>query len=490
MTAEEIAVRGGGSYRHQLTTRHISMIALGGAIGTGLFYGSSEAIRAAGPSVLLFYLLGGAVIYIVVRALAEMSVHRPTSGAFSEYAYEYWGTTAGFISGWNYWFNYTAVSMVELAVVGTFVNYWFPSVPGWLSALLSLLVIVYVNLRTVKVFGETEYWFALVKVLAVIGMIVVGSVVVAVSMSAGQTGGSAPGLGNLVEHGGFFPNDLSLAATALVPVMFSFGGCELFAVAAGEAKDPVHTIPKAANQILLRVLVFYVLGLGVILSVVPWPEINGEMSPFVQIFEYAGLPGGAHVLNLVVLTAVLSVFNSGLYANGRLLSSLAEQGNAPRWLAAKSRQGVPARAVLVSAAAIGIAVIVVLLWPDMAFPILMSVALAAGLINWTIILITQRRFRSRLSAQEVRTLRYPMPGGAAATYGALGVLGVVVILMAVTDGYRTAVIAGPLWVAGLSVAHWVLKSRQRTRAAAESAGVRSGGSDQHARTLETEVAER
>lgn len=460
MNHEESAVPSQSGYRHQLSSRHISMIALGGAIGTGLFYGSASAISAAGPAVMLLYIFGGMTIFIIVRALAEMSVHRPTSGAFSDYAYEHWNPAAGFVSGWNYWFNYTAVSMVELTVVGTFVNYWFPAVPGWLSAAMALLIITVVNLRTVKVFGEVEFWFALIKVIAVITMIVVGTVVVVIGMSAPRPAPLAPTVGNLFLHGGFLPNDVGLVATALIPVMFSFGGCELFAIAAGEAKDPVRTIPRAANQIILRVLVFYVLGLGVILCVVPWPQIDGKSSPFVQIFEHAGIPGAAHVLNFVVLTAVLSVFNAGLYANGRLLSSLAEQGNAPRWLATKSRSGIPVRAVLVSATAIGLAVIVVFVWPDVAFPILMSVALAAGIINWTMILLTQRRFRARLSAEEVSALQYPMNGGRVATYAALTVLALLVVIMTTTANYRTAVIIGLLWVAGLLVAHRVVAGRR------------------------------
>lgn len=329
--------------KRALQSRHIQMIALGGAIGTGLFYGSADTIGVAGPSVLLAYLVVGAVIFLIIRALGEMSVDEPVSGAFSHFAHRNWSARAGFVSGWNYWFNYIAVAMVELSVVGTFVNYWLPAVPLWVSAAVVLVLITGVNLVGVRAFGEFEFWFAIVKVGAVIAMIVLGVVVVAFGIN-NSADLPDPTFAHLVDDGGFFPHGLGGTIASLAVVAFSFGGTELVAVTAGEAADPRRTIPKAVNQVILRILIFYIGALAVIMAVMPWSLIDGGTSPFVQIFDRIGIPGAAHILNLVVLTAVVSVYNSGLYSNGRMLYSLAQQGSAPAFLGRLSRRGLRSRA--------------------------------------------------------------------------------------------------------------------------------------------------
>lgn len=458
--------------RRALKNRHIQMIALGGAIGTGLFFGSAEAIALAGPAVLLAYPVGGLVIYLVMRALGEMSVDDPHAGAFSHYAYRHWSRRAGFVSGWNYWFNYIAVSMVELAVVGTFVNYWLPGVPPWVSAAVVLVAITAVNLSGVRVFGEVEFWGALVKVAAVIGMIVLGAVVIALGLPGAD--GTVPSVTHLWDRGGFLPQGLMAPAgdgawtgllMALVVVMFSFGGAELIGMTAGEAEEPRRSIPRAVNQVVLRILLFYVLALAVILSVVPWDRITGKTSPFVEIFDSVGVGVAAHLLNLVCLTAVVSVYNSGLYANGRMLYALAQQGNAPAGLGRLSRRGVPVRGVLVSSAVTALAVVVVFLWPAFAFQYLMSIALIAGIINWAMVMLTERRFRHALAPEARRALAFRLPGGDAATWGVLAFLALVVVLMLFSPAYRVAVFLGPVWLVVLLVAHALL-ARRRTPAAA------------------------
>lgn len=307
-----------------LHNRHIQMIALGGAIGTGLFYGSASSISLAGPAILFVYLIGGCTIYLVMRALGEMSVHEPVPGAFSHYAYTYWSPRAGFISGWNYWFNYIFVAMSELSVVGLYINYWFPAVPTWLTAAFCLVFITAVNLLGVRAFGEFEFWFALVKVIAIIGMIVLGILVLVVGLQEPHQVPPGTSFAELV-----FPNGLKGATFAFVVVMFSFGGIELIGITAGEADDPRRSIPRAINLVIQRILIFYVLSLAIIMAVIPWRSIDGHASPFVQIFDSVGITFAAHILNFVVLTAALSVYNSGLYSNGRMLYSLAQQGNAP-----------------------------------------------------------------------------------------------------------------------------------------------------------------
>lgn len=441
-----------GGFKRELKNRHIQMIALGGAIGTGLFYGSAESIGLAGPAILLAYLVGGAMIFLVVRALGEMSVDDPNSGAFSHYAYKNWSARAGFVSGWNYWFNYIAVAMVELAVVGGFVNYWFPGVPKWLSAAFFLVSITAINLIGVKAFGEFEFWFAMIKVAAVVGMIVLGLVVVVWGIN-NNPGLPDPSFAHLVDDGGFFAQGGSGILLALVVVMFSFGGTELIGITAGEADEPRRSIPKAINQVIWRILIFYIGALAIIMAVIPWGTIDGKMSPFVQIFDNVGISGAAHILNLVVLTAVMSVYNSALYSNGRMLYSLAHQGNAPAYLKQMSPNGVPVAGVLTSSAVTVFAVIVVLIWPDFAFKYLMSIATIAGIINWSMIMVTQRKFRRRIGPEAAAKLQFRMPGGEVTTWVVLAFMLLVVVLMAFNDAYRTALVVGPLWVGGLLLAY-------------------------------------
>ena len=469
--------------RKSLKNRHIQLIALGGAIGTGLFYGSSESIALAGPSILLAYLIGGFAIFMIVRALSEMSVEDPKAGAFSYYATRYWSKRAGFISGWNYWFNYILVSMVELAVVGSFVNYWFPAIPTWVSAAVFLVLITAANLLGVSKFGEFEFWFAIIKIVAVIAMIIGGLAVIIFALPT-ASGIKASFANWFTVGGGFFPNGLmghtdngwTGLLMALVVVMFSFGGTELIGITAGETEDPKTTIPRATNDIIWRILVFYIGALGVIMAVVPWNTIDGTTSPFVQIFDSVGVHAAAGILNFVCLTAVMSVYNSGLYANSRMLYSLARQGNAPEILGKLNFHGVPAVGVLASAAITALAVVVVFLWPDFAFNYLMSIATIAGVINWSMIMVTEIHFRRRVAAgdgpgelagltgdEALGRIHFKLPFARVMPYVVLAFLAFVVVLMCFSSSYRVAVIAGVVWLAILLTAYQVTQTRKTVR---------------------------
>jgi len=443
-----------GGLRRALTNRHIQMIALGGAIGTGLFYGSAEGIKLAGPSILLAYALGGVVIFFVVRAMGEMSVHRPSSGSFSRYANDYWSPRAGFVAGWNYWFNYIAVAMAELTVVGQYIQYWFPSVPAWASAAVVLLVITAVNLVGVKAFGEFEFWFAIIKVAAVVGMIVLGLYVIAAGVNSNPHLPD-PSFGHLFSDG-FLAKGLTGLLASLVFVMFSFGGIELIGITAGEAENPQRSIPKAVNQVVYRILIFYIGALTIVMAVVPWNAIDGKLSPFVQIFDSVGISVAAHVLNFVVLTAALSVYNSGLYSNGRMLYSLARQGNAPKAFMRLSRRGIPYAGVLFSSMVTAVAVAVIYFLPDTAFSILMAMALGASIISWVMILLTHRAFRQRIGSG-LADLAFKLPGGLASNAVALVSLVGVFILMAFNPDYRTSVAVMPIWLFILFAAYEVKK---------------------------------
>lgn len=474
--------------QRSLKNRHIQLIALGGAIGTGLFYGSSQSISLAGPSILLAYVVGGLAIFMIVRALSEMSVEDPRSGAFSYYATRYWSRRAGFVSGWNYWFCYVLVSMVELSVVGTFVNYWFPHIPQWASAAVFLVAIAAANLLGVSKFGEFEFWFSIIKIVAVVAMILGGIAIVI--MQVPTTSGIRPSFSNWFHvAGGFLPHGLMSRGAdgqwtgllmALCVVMFSFGGTELIGITAGETADPEHTIPKATNGIVSRILVFYVSALGVIMAVVPWNTIDGSISPFVQIFDSVGVHAAADILNFVCLAAVMSVYNSGLYSNSRMLYSLARQGNAPAYLGKLNRRGVPVAGVLTSAAITALAVVVVFLWSQFAFNYLMSIATIASIINWGIIMLTHMHFRravvngsgpGRLAGlhgdEAVRRIRFALPCPKITVSAVLVFLGAIVVLMCFSPSYRIAVIAGPLWVGLLLVIYHMLEHHRARKHRAE-----------------------
>ena len=423
-----------------LKNRHLQMIALGGAIGTGLFYGSASTIELAGPSVMFAYFIGGAIIYFIMRMLGEMAVDEPVSGSFSHYAKKYWGAFPGFLSGWNYWFNYVIVSMAELTAVGIYMNFWLPNLPQWLSALAVLVIITALNLINVRAYGESEFWMALVKITAIIAMIVLGLYLIFTSPQSFPENFS-----NLWENGGFFPNGWYGLALSITVVMFSFGGIELIGITAGEAEDPDRTIPKAINQVIWRILIFYVGTMAVLMALWPWNEVGMEASPFVQIFRNVGIPAAAHILNFVVLTAAISVYNSAIYSNSRMLYGLSQRGDAPPVLKSLSRRGVPVLGILISS---GITLIVVFLnyfFPGDAFLYLISIATCAAVISWTTIVVTHLKFRRKMES-EGKPIKFRAPFYPWINYLCLVFLVGVVVMMAQIPGMQLAVPILPAWL--------------------------------------------
>ncbi|WP_273789072.1 amino acid permease [Bartonella sp. ML70XJBT] len=373
--------------KRNLQNRHIQMIALGGVIGTGLFYGSTEAIQLAGPSAILAYLFGGIIIYFIMRMLGEMSVEEPTSGAFSFFAYKYWGSLAGFITGWNYWFLYILVSMTELTVIGFYLDHWI-LIDHWKSSFIVLLFVTLVNLSNVRFYGEFEFGCALIKVAAVIGMIIFGIFLIVTGIGENQAN-----IHYLWDNGGFFPYGVIGVVLATSVVMFSFGGTELIGVAAGEASNPQKTIPAAIRQVMWRIIIFYIGSISVIMIISPWNMIGKNGSPFVTIFETVGIPAAGHILNFVVIMAAISVYNSGIYSNGRMLYSLAIQKNAPHIFSKLNAARVPYVAILFSSLCTAIIVVINAFVPDNSFMRIMALATAAALITWAIIVIVHLKFR-------------------------------------------------------------------------------------------------
>lgn len=384
----------GNTLSRGLKNRHIQLIALGGAIGTGLFLGTSMAISLAGPSVLLGYAVAGVIAFLIMRQLGEMVVEEPVAGSFSHFAFRYWSEFAGFLSGWNYWALYVLVSMAELTAIGIYVQYWWPEIPVWASALAFFVLVNGINMLHVRLFGEMEFWLSIVKVTAIIAMIGFGS-----WLLASGSGGPDASVGNLWERGGFFPNGVQGLLMAMAVIMFSFGGLELVGITAAEADDPGKSIPKATNQIIYRILIFYIGALGVLLALYPWDLVEEGSSPFVMIFHSLDATAVATVLNVVVLTAALSVYNSCVYANSRMLYGLALQGNAPRSLTRVNKRGVPVGALAVSAAATAAVVAINFFMPEGAFGMLMLLVVAALVINWAMISITHLMFRRRMQAE-------------------------------------------------------------------------------------------
>ncbi|MGW1005545.1 amino acid permease [Streptomyces sp. NPDC002520] len=440
-----------------LKSRHIRFLALGSAIGTGLFYGSSESIKAAGPAVLLAYLVGGAAVFLVLRSLGEMAVSDPVAGSFGEYATKYLGPLAGFATGWTYAFELVIVCLADVTAFGVYMGFWFPDVPRWIWVLAVVGVVGVMNLFSVKVFGELEFWLSLVKVVAIIAMIIAG---VAILVLGIHTGSAHIGVSNLWSNGGFFPHGAHGVIMSLAVVMFAFGGTEIIGVTAGEAQDPEKTIPSAVNTIPLRIVLFYVLTIAVIMSLNPWQNVDSAGSPFVQIFVGLGIKSAATVLNLVVITAALSAINSDIFAAGRIMYGMAERGQAPAALRRVSRNGAPWPPVVIMMGALLLGVLLNYLMPENVFVVIASIATFATVWVWMMILLAQVAARRKMSREEQAALKYPAPFWPYGQIVAIAFMVGVLVLLAFSDSTRVALIVGAVWLALLSGVY-VLWARPR-----------------------------
>jgi len=437
-----------------LSNRHIQLIALGVAVGTGLFLGISQTIKLAGPSVLLGYALAGVIAFLIMRHLGEMVVEEPVSGSFSYFANKYWGPMAGFMSGWNYWVLYVLVSMAELSAIGTFIQFWWPELPTWITALFFFILINGINLVNVRFFGESEFLFSCIKIIAILSMIGFGFYLL-VSGSAGPQASVA----NLWQYGGFFPNGMHGFIMSMAVIMFAFGGLELIGITAAETKNPDKTIPKAINQIVYRILIFYIGAIGVLLCLFPWNQLAEGGSPFVLIFQSLDSHGVANVLNFVVLIAAISVYNSCIYCNSRMLHGLAMQGNAPKILQKVNRRGIPMAAAIVSASVTALCVVVNYLMPGKAFQFLMMLVVAALVVNWLMISWTHLKFRKAMQQQQhitkFKSILTPW-----SNYLTIGFIFAILLIMSLTPDMRLAVMLVPIWLALLALVY-VLKYKKK-----------------------------
>jgi AAT family amino acid transporter/D-serine/D-alanine/glycine transporter len=450
-------------FHRGLKNRHIQMIALGGAIGVGLFLGAGRAISVSGPALILSYAVGGAIIFFIMRALGELLMYRPVSGSFASYAEEFVGPFAGFATGWSYWFMWVTIGMAEITAVAMYVHYWFPDIPQWIPALTTLVLLYFANRITVAVFGELEFWFALVKVVMLVAMIGIGLAVLFFGVTPLAPTAS---FSNLWSHQGFMPFGVLGVALTLQMVMFAFQGVELIGVTAGEAQNPEQVLPRATNGVVWRILIFYIGALVVMMSLVPWTELKPGVSPFVFLFEKIGIPGAASVVNFVVITAAASSCNSGIFSTGRMLYTLAQFGQAPRVFGRVNANHVPSAAVTFSAILMGVGVVLNYVVPEEAFVWITSVSLVSALWTWSIIMIAHLGYRKAVAAGRVRAVAFRMPGAPVVNVLVVAFMIVVSALLALDPGTRVALYVAPVWFALLGVGYKYATSARSSVASA------------------------
>ncbi|AYF85856.1 MULTISPECIES: amino acid permease [unclassified Pseudomonas] len=393
-----------------LKSRHIFMLSLGGVIGTGLFMGSGITIHQGGPAgAVLAYLVAGLLMYLVMVCLGELSVQMPVSGSFQAHATRYIGPGTGFMIGWVYWMSWATTVGLEFTAAGMLMTRWFPEVPIWYWSALFVVVLFSLNALATRAFGEAEYWFSGIKVAAILGFIVVGLLAIFGGLPL-ASGEPAPKFSNLIGDT-LFPNGLSAVFAVMMAVVYAFQGCEIMGVAAGETDQPEKSIPRAVRNVVFRVLIFYVLAIVVLSAIVPWQEAGLMESPFVQVFDMVGIPFAADLMNFVILTAILSVGNSGLYASTRILWAMSKTEMAPRSLATLSKRGVPLRALCITLCFALLSLLTSVVAADTLFMVLMAVSGMAGTVTWIVIALAQYRFRRAhyKAGGTVQDLKYAAP---------------------------------------------------------------------------------
>ncbi|MET9258371.1 amino acid permease [Amycolatopsis sp. NPDC004079] len=453
-----VVAKEGDNYTKALGNRQVQMIAIGGAIGVGLFLGAGGRLHEAGPSLVLSYALCGIAAYFVMRALGELVMHRPSSGSFVTYAREFIGPWAGFVSGWMYWLNWAMTGIAEITAVAIYVHKWLPDVPQWITALVALGVLMAVNLLSVKLFGELEFWFSVVKVLAIVVFLVTALGLV---FTGANIGGTTAGVHNLTDHGGFFPAGVGIALMTLQAVVFAYSAIEVVGIAAGETKDARKVLPKAINGVVWRIGVFYVGSVLLLAMLMPWPFYNGGESPFVTVFSRLGIGGIGDVMNAVVLTAALSSCNSGLYSTGRILRALADEGEAPKFVGKMNSRHVPYGGILFTSVAYVLGVVLNYIVPSKAFDIATAIASLGVVATWATLVFSQMRMRQAALRGELERPSYRMPGAPYTGWATLGFLVLVVVLMGFSDGAeKIAFYSIPAIVVVLALG-WRIVSRKR-----------------------------
>lgn len=424
-----------------LKNRHVQLIAIGGAIGTGLFLGSGHSIALAGPSILFAYMITGTICFLMMRALGELLLSNTNYHTFVEFIQEYMGDKIAFITGWTYWFCWVSVAMADITAVGMYVQFWLPHIPLWVPSAVVLVLLVLMNLFTVRLFGELEFWFALIKVAAIVALILVGLYFI---IQGHPTTNGVASFSNIWSHGGWFPKGISGFIQSFQMVVFAFACIEMVGLTAGETKDPHKVLPKAINSIPLRIILFYTCSLAVIMSIFPWDVVNPNKSPFVEVFMTVGVVGAASLVNFVVLTSAASAGNSGIFSTSRMLYALAKKSHAPEFLESLTRKHVPANALLLSALIIGLVIALQYVLPEAIFVLISSIATFCFLYIWSVLVICHMRYRKRrpdLAAVSV----YKMPLFPILNYLVLAFFAFVIVTLALNPTTRVALFVTPFW---------------------------------------------
>lgn len=448
-----------GKLHRGLEARHIELIALGGTIGVGLFMGAASALKWAGPSVLLAYIVAGIFVFFIMRSMGEMLYMEPVTGSFAVYAHKYMSPFFGYLTAWGYWFMWMAVGISEITAIGVYVQYWFPEMLQWIPAIVCVAMVALANLAAVRLYGEIEFWFAMIKITTIIVMIVVGVGIIFFGIG---NHGQATGFANLTEHGGFLAGGWKGLLFALCLVVASYQGVELVGITAGEAKNPKITLRRAINNILWRILIFYVGAIFIIVTIFPWNEIGTAGSPFVLTFAKIGITAAAGIINFVVLTAALSGCNSGMYSCGRMLYSLANNRQLPAWIGKVTASGVPAAGVAVSifCLLLGSALNYVIPNPEKVFVYVYSASVLPGMVPWFVVLISQIRFRQQHQAQlaghPFKSVLFPW-----VNYLTMAFLLCVLVGMYINEDTRMSLLVGMGFLAVVSVIYAVLEGRKK-----------------------------
>lgn len=464
---------GDGDYHRALKPRQIQMIAIGGAIGTGLFMGAGGRLAGAGPAIVISYAVCGFFAFLILRALGELVLHRPTAGSFVSYAREFFGEKASFATGWLYWLNWAMTGIVDITASALYMHFfskyvdWIGAVPQWVWALAALVLVLGLNLISVKVFGELEFWFALIKVAALVGFLIIGVYFVVFGT---PVDGQTTGLSLIHENGGFRPQGLMPALVVIQGVVFAYASIELLGTAAGETENPEKVMPKAINTVILRIAVFYVGSLVLLSLLLPYTAYKAGESPFVTFFGSIGVDGMDTIMNLVVLTAALSSLNAGMYSTGRILRSMALAGSAPQFAARMNGNGVPYGGILITGAVAGAGVLLNAVVPAQAFEIVLNLASLGIIASWGMIVLCQlalyhRAKRGLMERPAFRMVMAPWSG-----YLTLAFLVSVVVLMAFDRPVGTWTVASLLIIVPALIDGWYLCRGRVMRLAAAHTG--------------------
>ncbi len=390
-----------------LKSRHVQLIALGGTIGTGLFLGAGKSIHLAGPSILLAYLIAGLACFFLMRALGELLLSHTSSVSFIDFIDKYLGKKTGFVAGWTYLICWITIAMAEITAAGLYMQFWYPHLPIWVTALFLLVILFFMNSITVSAFGETEFWFAIIKVVAILVLIGVGVILVAINYKTPVGNASVSNITNV----SFFPHGFSGFFLSFQMVVFSFVGVEMIGMTASETKDPQKIIPKCINDVPIRIILFYIGALVALMCIYPWTYVSPDSSPFVQVFQGIGIKSAAAIVNFVVLTAAVSSCNSAVFTTGRMLYSLTSgsKNKFAKKLGILSKRGLPTNAILLCTLLIALSVILDIIIPSGVFDFISSVATTCFLYIWSLIVIAHYKYRKSLSVEEIKALPFKMP---------------------------------------------------------------------------------